>query len=91
MNERQIASSAHRTTERSSDARSSSLGLRHIFASAVASAKTSPTLGTLCDMPKWTKNVMIRKMKEIKTRPSRMLAILGYHRGRNGNLWQKSH
>jgi hypothetical protein len=27
-------------------------------------------------MPWWTKTVMIRRIKEIKTRPSRMLAAL---------------
>ncbi|HOT46551.1 MAG TPA: hypothetical protein PLM53_18565 [Spirochaetota bacterium] len=31
----------------------------------------------LCDMPRWTKTVMIKMKKEKKTRPSRMLAILG--------------
>jgi hypothetical protein len=38
-----------RTTERKSFARSTALGLRHIFGSAVATPKTSPTLGTLCN------------------------------------------
>jgi hypothetical protein len=39
-----------RLTERRSIARNTALGLRHIFASTVAPAKTSPTRGTIAVM-----------------------------------------
>jgi hypothetical protein len=42
-----MKSAQRQLTERRSIARSSVLGLRHIFDSAVAPSKTSPTLGTL--------------------------------------------